>query len=79
MEAANMGAYLKNRPEEEVHEALTIIAAGNDVVPPSKEFTNVQPALNVIERFGPTTYMPRCHPSPPLFCCSCCCCRPCIW
>lgn len=58
MEAANMGAYLKNRPEEEVNEALAIIATGNGVVPPSKEFTNVQPALSVIERFGPTTYMP---------------------
>ncbi len=56
-----MGAYLKNRPEEGVNEALAIIATGNGVVPPSKEFTNVQPALNVIERFGPTTYMPRCH------------------
>jgi hypothetical protein len=59
MEAANMGAYLKNRAEAEVDEALSIVGTGNDVVAPGKEFTNVQPALNVIERFGPTTYMPR--------------------
>jgi hypothetical protein len=56
MEAANMGAYMKNRSEGELDEALSIIATGND---PVKEFTNIKPALDVIERFGPTTYMPR--------------------
>jgi len=50
MEAANMGAYLADKTDEEVEEALTIICTGNEGHDP--EFLYPVPANNVVKRFG---------------------------
>ncbi len=60
MEAGNLGAYMKNRSREELDEALAIISSGRqDPAVTEHEYTNIQPAQNVIQRFGKTAYSPR--------------------
>jgi len=57
MEAANLGAYMAQRSDEEVEEALQILREGNDKYP--IEYMNVEAAERVLKRFGMPTYMPR--------------------
>jgi hypothetical protein len=60
MEAGNMGAYLANKTEEEVTEAISIIRTPDtDFDSGRPEFFNTKPAKRVIERFGKPNYMPR--------------------
>jgi predicted Rossmann-fold nucleotide-binding protein len=57
MEAGNLGAYLYRKSREEVDEALKIIASGSyeGLV---HEYLNPAPALQVLERFGPSINKP---------------------
>ena len=57
MEAGNLGAYLAERTDEEVEEALHIIAQGNEEFQ-GLEYLNQKSAKNVIARFGAPTSMP---------------------
>ncbi|KAL6047148.1 Rossmann fold nucleotide-binding protein [Balamuthia mandrillaris] len=56
MEAANMGAYLRNHSLEDVEEALRIISEGNAGLP--EEYLNRSSPYNVLKRFGMPTNMP---------------------
>jgi len=56
MEAANLGAYLANKTDEEVEEALALMRGGHPENP--EDFLNPVPAINVIKRFGYPTHMP---------------------
>jgi predicted Rossmann-fold nucleotide-binding protein len=57
MEAANLGAYLADRSDDAVDEALEILAVGNDKY--EFEYQNVEAADNVLKRFGLPKHMPR--------------------
>eukprot|EP01125_Pyxidicula_operculata_P005781 TRINITY_DN2017_c2_g1_i4.p2 TRINITY_DN2017_c2_g1~~TRINITY_DN2017_c2_g1_i4.p2 ORF type:complete len:359 (-),score=82.08 TRINITY_DN2017_c2_g1_i4:92-1168(-) len=57
MEAANLGGYLANKTDQDVEEALKIISSGNEGYE-GLEYTNIQSAQNVIDRFGVPDYMP---------------------
>eukprot|EP00808_Paulinella_micropora_P015301 g68922.t1 len=56
MEAANLGAYLRDRSDSEVEEALQLLAQGGEAFDP--EFLNVEAAQRVIARFGWPSHMP---------------------
>lgn len=56
MEAANLGAYMMQRTDAEVDEALKILSVGNDKV--QFEYLNTEAADKVLERFGLPTHMP---------------------
>jgi len=57
MEAANLGAYMALRTDEEVNEALALLVS----VPTEagkEEYVNIAAADKVLERFGMPTHMP---------------------
>jgi predicted Rossmann-fold nucleotide-binding protein len=56
MEAANLGAYMRDRTDEEVDEALAILRQGNDDF--EHEYMNTAAAHRVIQRFGETSFHP---------------------
>lgn len=56
MEAANLGAYLRDRTREEVEEALTLIATDHEKF--TTEFDNMKAVELVIQKFGYPTHMP---------------------
>jgi predicted Rossmann-fold nucleotide-binding protein len=57
MEAANLGAYLANKTDVQVEEALKIIEAGNEGFE-GVEWLNPTPADNVVKALGAVTFMP---------------------
>jgi predicted Rossmann-fold nucleotide-binding protein len=54
MEAANLGAYLFNRSQSELEEALDLIGVA-PAVPVSHDYENTVPVQNVLSRFGSPT------------------------
>jgi len=57
MEAANLGAYLADKTDEQVELALKIISTGNEGFE-DVEWLNPTPAENVIAALGNVTHMP---------------------
>jgi predicted Rossmann-fold nucleotide-binding protein len=57
MEAANLGAYLASRTDEEVEEALGMIGKRTPNTL-GEEYLDVEAADNVLKRFGMPTHMP---------------------
>lgn len=53
-----MGAYLRDRTEDEVEEALRLLTTDADRYTDKPEFLNIRAAELVLERFGMPTFMP---------------------
>jgi len=59
MEAANLGAYLRDKTDVEVEEALQLISIKGEEESYEHEYMNKTAPQRVIERFGAPTHMPR--------------------